>query len=960
MVCIQYIPQYLPSVQRGLKTVNSLGDGYTMSIFWQQAFPDNNNLQIAYNIYFSTRRESIFTEGPKFLSLNTTGRFASVQDFTPGDMFYFAVRAMEYDLTWFNPALLPDGDGYNSGLKIYPESMLLNDITDSDMLVPIEDINIFPAYGVVVIGSELIRYISKDIPANNLIVGERGFLGTVPRLHTVDGYDGVKYYDNPLAHFFIGFEDGNNFVNQEQSVFNDPNFARTNTDGYKERLEDLLTTDLGASDADRVDFPAYDYVGWHRTNPADLFNGMCLDTYMGGEHFCADGYHGVGNQIRNMSLAQQSDRRQEMLLDLTGEPVVLVRRLWKGVVCSCYEINKEHPEPRCHVCFVPGTLVKTELGYRPIEQIKIGEKVLSSDGLYHNVTNVFENLYAGSLQSITSSINTNPILTTPEHPFLVLRGDHNKKNGCGPKCNIFINHGDGNYRVKNHLDVRMLPSGKWHSRISDFDGRKVLGSFATRDEAISIIQQYKQEHFKPAHALKWDDARNINNNDWLVSKWNNEIKDIDIIEIPNEFRKNTKLGSLRKGPDRFIVDEEFLWMIGLYLAEGSGGSRSINFALHKKEIEYQNRIINFFKKHGYNTNIRNSSKNGVTVHINSTTLLQWFHKWLGTKCYNKKIPEEFMRLPKNKIWALINGIYDGDGSKRDKEIGQTSEILALQLVELLHRVGEQPLVRRQQAKALTPKGNKRRLAYIVSWAEETLTRENRKGRWAFNNELLTKVTNVNKIQYSGPVYNLEVEGNHTYVVQGIVVHNCFGTGFVTGYEQYMNPRRSDRRIMVRFGPTNDDLKMQDVGLESELIPDCWTLVVPAVKDRDFIIRFNLDGTEEFRYEILDVTRNKLMFSDSGGQKFKAQRVRKFDPINQWKAVRDTSPTPVVLTTSVSFVPGPGGIPPHTHTIEIPSGLVMAQINGTTNVSPAVGLGAHNHEVRAGVVQTVLGHTHNLF
>jgi len=538
MVCVQYIPQYLPSVKRGLNTVNSLGDGYTMSIFWEQAFPDNNNLQIAYNIYFSTRRESIFAEGPKFVSLNITGRSAYIQDFTPGDMFYFAVRAMEYDLLWFNPNLLQDGDGYNTGLKIYPESMLLSDITDSDMLVPIDDINIFPAYGVVVIGSELIRYISKDIPANNLIVGERGFLGTVPRLHTVDGYDGIKYYDNPLAHFFIGFEDGNNFVNQEQSTFNDPNFARTNADGYKERLQDLLTTNLEASDADRVDFPAYDYVGWHRTNPADLFNGMCLDSYIGGENFCADGYEGVGNQIRNMSLAQQSDRREEMLLDLTGEPVVLVRRLWKGVVCSCYEINREHPEPRCPV--------------------------------------------------------------------------------------------------------------------------------------------------------------------------------------------------------------------------------------------------------------------------------------------------------------------------------------------------------------------------------------------------------------------------------------CFGTGFVTGYDQYFNPRRSDGRIMVRFGPTKEDLKMQDVGLESELIPDCWTLVIPAVKNRDFIIRFNLDGTEEFRYEILGVTRNKLMFSDSGGQKFTAQRIRKLDPICQWRAIRDTSTIPRVITTDIGFVPGPGGIAPHTHNLVVNENILsLVQINQTTSVNPPVGQGAHNHPIVNGVIQTVLGHSHNI-
>lgn len=35
-----------------------------------------------------------------------------------------------------------------------------------------------------------------------------------------------------------------------------------------------------------------------------------------------------------------------------------------------------------------------------------------------------------------------------------------------------------------------------------------------------------------------------------------------------------------------------------------------------------------------------------------------------------------------------------------------------------------------------------------------------------------EVISIERIQYHGPVYNLEVEGDHSYVVDGLAVHNC--------------------------------------------------------------------------------------------------------------------------------------------------------------------------------------------
>ena len=182
-----------------------------------------------------------------------------------------------------------------------------------------------------------------------------------------------------------------------------------------------------------------------------------------------------------------------------------------------------------------------------------------------------------------------------------------------------------------------------------------------------------------------------------------------------------------------------------------------------------------------------------------------------------------------------------------------------------------------------------------------------------------------------------------------------GTALVGGYEQYFYPRRSDGRIKVRFSPTKENYERQEAGIENVFTVNCWTLVIPVVKDGDFIIRFNKDGTEEWRYEVLDVERNKTLLMDTGLQKFTVARVRKTDPIYTVSAIRDTSMFPKELLTGMGMVSGPGGIPLHAHRIVVNEKvLAVQQINQTTSIAQG-----HTHDIINGVVQNSLGHTHSI-
>lgn len=364
MSCLTPSPVYEPSNRRGIKLASSDSDGYTIGIDWNIAFPESPNYSIAYNIYYSTLLDHVFSEGVKAVSVDPeiiTGHL--IDNFRPGDLFYFSVRAFEYLPDYYNLNLLPNS--VSPGFKVYPEGMLLSDISDSDTSIPISDIDSFPSYGIIQVGYEFIQYSSKDIPSSSLLVGSgtRGFSNTTARLHTVDGYDGVDFRD-PIVKFWKGYEDDNTVIAQATSNFHYPNFPYTTADGYKTVDKDILTTDLTENEEIQDNFPTYDYAGYHMTSPADLLSGKCLNTYIFGVQGCSDGYN-VGGQTKGIPLNEQNSQRLEILLSVRGEPVTLVRRLWTGTRCACYQSEVENPNLRCQYCYGTGFITGYEQYFNP-------------------------------------------------------------------------------------------------------------------------------------------------------------------------------------------------------------------------------------------------------------------------------------------------------------------------------------------------------------------------------------------------------------------------------------------------------------------------------------------------------------------------------------------------------------------------------------------------------------------
>jgi hypothetical protein len=205
----------------------------------------------------------------------------------------------------------------------------------------------------------------------------------------------------------------------------------------------------------------------------------------------------------------------------------------------------------------------------------------------------------------------------------------------------------------------------------------------------------------------------------------------------------------------------------MYLAEGNSFRGGIKFSLHKNETRYAHRILSIFEKElniiGSTFNQKTSTGESLLVHICNTDLSEIFPTLFGSGCQNKKIPREILDLSKNKCESLLQGILDGDGSKRDNSLHQTSKQLMMASYEIALKVGFYPSMGLRS----TPINKKQ--VYIMTPTKGL-------GKEIFNNSLLNKITKIITNNYIGDVYDITVDSDHHSLLtpQGII-GNCEGS-----------------------------------------------------------------------------------------------------------------------------------------------------------------------------------------
>jgi len=271
-----------------------------------------------------------------------------------------------------------------------------------------------------------------------------------------------------------------------------------------------------------------------------------------------------------------------------------------------------------------------------------------------------------------------------------------------------------------------------------------------------------------------------------------------------------RLGTARNGtwvPRTIPLDERFWRVLGLYLAEGhctvDGRRHRLAWSFHPTaEGDLVDEVAGYFRSLDVRCDVRRASTT-MQVSVSSRLLARLFLRVLrvGADCYEHRLPDEIWAAPSAHRWALLSGLWHGDGSwslvNRGPsvvlEYGTVSRGLAdgvLRLLALEGIVARLKIARMSKSTRdtyfLSISGADqveqaaelirapRRAEALASVARQTKRIASTGYRRIGDGTALVRVTNVERRPYQGYVYSLEVPEAGTVVTTGgLVVHNCF-------------------------------------------------------------------------------------------------------------------------------------------------------------------------------------------
>jgi nitrogen fixation protein NifU and related proteins len=320
----------------------------------------------------------------------------------------------------------------------------------------------------------------------------------------------------------------------------------------------------------------------------------------------------------------------------------------------------------------------------------------------------------------------------------------------------------------------------------------------TKEHLVYAIKVPKRDKYLRTENKKtlipaWYHAEQLDKGDLILYSILSEIKDCEHIIIENTKKKfdyNSK-----SIPSKIKLDSDFLRLAGYYLSEGYYSDKvtktHIAFCFNLKEDNLVEDIIRISEKiFGITPTVRkNESKHSQVVYINSVFVVRLFKILFESGAKNKDIPEIFMTLPPEKQKPLIYGIWKGDGffNTRIPRGGYStiSKELVHKLKILLLRQGIIPSVYYETDK-IDKNGLKHQECYRIHVGDKESTTKLSKiigvtfynlrpeaiKSWIDKNVLYTPVTSKKTENYSGKVYNLEINTSHSYNTEAFTVHNC--------------------------------------------------------------------------------------------------------------------------------------------------------------------------------------------
>ena len=423
-------------------------------------------------------------------------------------------------------------------------------------------------------------------------------------------------------------------------------------------------------------------------------------------------------------------------------------------------------------CFLPGTQVSLDNGTRvPIEDIQIGDMVITHTGKAKRVDNKHQMRSAWKVQSVEAVGLPSAITATVNHEFLVFR----PASICGCGCGESID-------PRHHVDParRMGQRFKRGHQMRIFNPNDPTKNSEEAKQDLERLKSWKPE---------WVRADEIEIGDYLCFPRSRDVENAE----------GASIGKAR--------------LLGYFLAEGCYIKREgkpvevqFHFGLKEKDT-FAAETVELLQREFPDANSPwlqdREDRNTCTVHCSGQEMVAWFYRHAGEYSHGKKISAEVMSWPTHILGHLVGAWINGDGCLVKDGGGSISAAtvsysLATQLQTVLSRCGVYSRLE------CSIKGSPRQPSGVV--VDGIGIRDEKTGKLpAFfikvgNTEapklreftsktpesshfdgslnvvddyILYKVKSSEASVYEGWVYDLGIEDDHSYVVEGAVVHNCF-------------------------------------------------------------------------------------------------------------------------------------------------------------------------------------------
>jgi DNA polymerase-3 subunit alpha len=438
-----------------------------------------------------------------------------------------------------------------------------------------------------------------------------------------------------------------------------------------------------------------------------------------------------------------------------------------GYVFGAYEFwkkSKKYGVKPIIGCLLAGQEIVTAGGVVPVEQVKVGDLVLTHRGRFRRVLRTMRRPYEGLAYDVQLAGRYPRTLTlTEEHPILVRRRD------------------------------------------GVVDWSKPGDVVAGRPGVKGGVRQWNSYACLP--------------------KLREEVDFIDVVDlVPGAFSAPVANGTAGVGrrykskyradewweqfPAELSLDYETGWLLGLFSAEGTvsrvggrlTGAFGFHLGLHERWIV--ERLRDILSEWGVTVSVYERPERGAMhVYGCSVPMAHVFAALCGEGAHAKRVPPQVVVGSHEARRGFVDGVLDGDGknplresnARGRRDLKVASKDLAWGMRTLLADLGQWSAVSHGMADSKLPRGENSGLLeyYILSvnpGRSYSRTLED-------DDYIYRPIASVRSRRLATEVFNFEVEEDNSYV-SDFVLHNC---------EAYVTPgtARQDR-TRVRWGDGGED------------------------------------------------------------------------------------------------------------------------------------------------------------